>query len=273
MRVSRRLVAEGALATVDPVRLLDYARSARDMARMGVSQLQRPNKGAPPAGSTLWTGRSRHRRLELVRVPLGRARQAAKVLGGSLNDLFLAALASGAAAHHEARGEVTAAFNASFVISTRDDAAEGGNSFTPVRVQLPSGPMAPAERIAAIQAAVAAQRANISGGGLMGGFANVVNLLPTSVTTRAARKQSARIDFATTNVRGSSRPLFIAGRPMIEIFAPGPVAGAAMIVSALSYVDTFSVLMTVDPVAIPEAAALRDDVERAFDELLSVARG
>jgi hypothetical protein len=129
--------------------------------------------------------------------------------------------------------------------------------------------MSPAERLTAIQAAVAAQRSNLSGGGLMGGFANVVNLLPTSVTTRAARKQSAKIDFATTNVRGSSRPLFIAGRPMLEIFAPGPVAGAAMIVSALSYVDTMGILMTVDPVAIPEAPALRDDIERAFDELLA----
>jgi WS/DGAT/MGAT family acyltransferase len=268
-RVSRRLVAEGALASVDPVRLLDLARSARDVARMGVSQLHQPRRDGPPAGSTLWTGRSRHRRLELVRAPLGRARKAAKQLGGSLNDLFLAALASGAAAHHEARGESVSAFNASFVISTRDDSAEGGNSFTPVRVQLPGVPMAPDERIADIQAAVASQRSNISGGGLMGGFANVVNLLPTSVTTRAARRQSAKIDFATTNVRGSSRPLYIAGRPMIEIFAPGPVAGAAMIVSALSYVDTLSVLMTVDPVAIPEADALRDDVERAFDELLT----
>jgi WS/DGAT/MGAT family acyltransferase len=269
VRMTRRLLSESALAAVDPARLLDHARSVRDVARMGVSQIQRPSHGEPPAGSTLWTGRSRHRRLELVRLPLGQARRAAKQLGGSLNDLFLAGLASGAAAHHEARGESVSAFNASFVVSTRDDAAEGGNSFTPVRVRLPAGPMSPAERLTAIQAAVAAQRSNPSGGGLMGGFANVVNLLPTSVTTRAARKQSAKIDFATTNVRGSSRPLFIAGRPMLEIFAPGPVAGAAMIVSALSYVDTMGILMTVDPVAIPEAPALRDDIERAFDELLA----
>jgi diacylglycerol O-acyltransferase len=272
-QLSRRLAAESALAAVDPMRLVDMARSARDVARMGLSQLQRPAQGdGPPAGSTLWTGRSRHRRLELVRVPLGRARAAAKRLDGSINDLFLAGLAAGAAAHHQARGEPVAAFNASFVVSTREDAAEGGNSFTPIRVQLPGGPMAPADRVAAIQAAVARQRSAVTGGGLMGGFANVVNLLPTSVTTRAARRQSARIDFATTNVRGSSRPLYIAGRPMTEIFAPGPVAGAAMIVSALSYVDTLSVLMTIDPVAIPDAAELRDDVERAFDELLDAGR-
>jgi hypothetical protein len=217
----------------------------------------------------LWTGRSRHRRLELVRVPLGRAQQAAKTLGGSLNDLFLAAVASGAAAHHEARGEIVNTFNSSFVISTREDSAEGGNSFTPVRVQLPGGPMSPAERLTAIQAAVAAKRSSMTGGGLMGGLANVANLLPTSVTTRVARKSSAKVDFATTNVRGSSRPLYIAGRRQIEIFAAGPVAGSAMIVSALSYMDTFSVLMTVDPVAIPESAALRDDIEQAFEELLS----
>ena len=58
---------------------------------------------------------------------------------------------------------------------------------------------------------------------------------------------------------------------MTEIFAPGPVAGSAMIVSVISYLDTMCFMLTMDPVAIPEGAALRDDIERAYADLAASA--
>jgi hypothetical protein len=59
---------------------------------------------------------------------------------------------------------------------------------------------------------------------------------------------------------------------MTEIFAPGPVAGTAMIVSVISYLDTMCITMTVDPVAIPESGALNEDIERAFHDLAAASR-
>jgi hypothetical protein len=220
----------------------------------------------------LWTGRSARRHLELLNVSLDDARSTAKILGGSLNDVFLTALTSGAAAYHAARGAPTSNFNASFVVSTRSDAAEGGNAFTPLRVQLPGTPMPPVARFHAIRERIGHQRAALSGGGLMGNFARVVNLLPTSVTTRVARSQAARLDFATSNIRGSGRPVYIAGKRVTQIFAPGPVAGSAMIVVLLSYLDRMGVLFTMDPAAVEDPAALRADVGTAFDELFAAAR-
>jgi hypothetical protein len=163
------------------------------------------------------------------------------------------------------------AFNSSFVVSTRQDRAEGGNSFSPVRVRVPGAVMSPVQRLRAVQERVGRQRDSFHGGGLMGSLAGVVNLLPTSLTTQVARSQAARVDFATTNVRGSSRPLYIGGQLMTGIFAPGPVAGSAMIAAVISYLGTMNIMLTIDPVAIPEPGALKADIERAFDELFEAA--
>lgn len=272
LQLSRRAFGEAAMIAAQPSRLADLARSARGMADMIAGQVRSgADEGEGPSGSPLWTGRSRHRRLEVIRISLDEVKRVGTALGASVNDVFMTGLVNGAVAHHEARGKQAVAFNTSFVVSTRADDAEGGNSFTPVRVRVPAGPMPAVERLAAVQSAIARQRASVRGGGLMGSLAGVVNLLPTAVTTQAARAQAARIDFATTNVRSSSRPLHIAGRPMTAVFAPGPVAGSAMIAAVISYAGTMHVMFTVDPAAIPESGALCADVEAAFAELFAAA--
>ena len=273
-RLTRRLLARAALTGADPSVLvdgaMDAAGSAGGYARMLSSQLGsgQGDDDAGSAGSPMWTGRSRHRHLEILRIPLGEVRRAAKALDASVNDVFMTGLINGAAAHHEARDQPAESFNTSFVVSTRTDSAEGGNSFTPVRVRVPAGPMTPVERLRAVQERVKQQRSAVHGGGLMGGLAGVVNLLPTSLTTSTARAQASKIDFATTNVRSTSSQLWVAGHRMTEVFAPGPVAGSAMIASVVSYLDTMHITLTVDPAAVTEPGPLRADVEQAFAELL-----
>jgi hypothetical protein len=44
-----------------------------------------------------------------------------------------------------------------------------------------------------------------------------------------------------------------------------------MIVAVVSYLDTMHVTMTIDPAAVTEPGALRDDVEAAYEELLALA--
>ncbi len=271
-KLARRFLARAALATADPSVFLDSAETAQGYARMIASQVRTDDDDdAGPAGSPLWTGRSRHRHLEVIRVPLDEVRRVGKALSASVNDIFMTGLVNGAAAHHDARDRPAEAFNTSFVVSTRSDSAEGGNSFSPVRVKIPAGPMSPIERVRAVQERVQRQRSSMTGGGMMGSLAGVVNLLPTSLTTSTARAQAAKIDFATTNVRSTSRQLYIAGQPMTEVFAPGPVAGSAMIVAVVSYHGTMHLTLTIDPVAVPEPGALREDVEAAFAELFAAA--
>jgi WS/DGAT/MGAT family acyltransferase len=271
-RLARRMLGRAALATADPSVWLDTASSAQGYAKMVASQVGPGDDDVSSSGSPLWTGRSRHRHLEMLRVPVDEVRFTGKSLGASVNDVFMTGLVNGAVAHHDARDQPAEAFNTSFVVSTRSDSAEGGNSFTPVKVQIPAGPMAPVDRLRVVQDRVQRQRSKVTGGGLMGSLAGLVNLLPTSVTTSTARAQASTIDFATTNVRSTSKQLYVAGHEMTEVFAPGPVAGSAMIVAVVSYRDTMNIMLTIDPVAIPEPASLRDDIEQAFVDLFAAAR-
>ena len=139
-----------------------------------------------PGGSPLWANRSRHRHFEVVRVSLDDLKAASKRVDATINDLFLAGMVEGAVRYHGDRDVEVEAFNTSFVLSTRTDDAVGGNSFTPVPVQVPGAPMPLADRVADISELLSAKRERMTGGGGLGALSGVVNLLPTSVVTRAA---------------------------------------------------------------------------------------
>ena len=62
---------------------------------------------------------------------------------------------------------------------------------------------------------------------LMAGFAGIANLLPTSMVTGVARSQAARMDFATSNLRGARVPLYISSAEVEANYPFGPLAGTA----------------------------------------------
>ena len=189
--IVRRVMGEAAMWSADPLRVRDAAVSAVRTVQLVREQLA-GSDADEGGGSPLWRRRSRHRHLELVSYPLDRALGAAKALGGSLNDWFVTGAVDGVIGYHDERGVPLTTLNTSFVVSTRTDRAVGGNSFTPSRLTVPAGPMDPAERFAAISARMAANRAEVSGGGLLSGMAGVVNLLPTSFVTSTARSRRRR---------------------------------------------------------------------------------
>ncbi len=221
-------------------------------------------------GSPLWANRSRHRHFEAVRVPLDDLKDASKRLGGTINDLFLAAMVEGAVRYHADRDVEVDAFNTSFVLSTRTDDAIGGNSFTPVPVQVTGAPMPLADRVTDISARLAAKREGMTGGAGLGALSGVANLLPTSVVTRAARARAARMDFATSNLRGAWFPLYVSGALVLDVLSMGPVAGTACNATAMSYNGMFSVGLFIDPVAIDAPADFRDAVADAFADLIGL---
>ena len=128
----------------DPQRAGDQLGKLASIATSTVGALSGSGNDVS-GGSPLWKQRSRHRHLEWVSVSLDDLKAAARDLGASINDLFLAGLTEGAVRYHADRGIEVDAFNTSFVLSTRTDSAVGGNSFTPVPVQVPGTPM-PARR-------------------------------------------------------------------------------------------------------------------------------
>ena len=223
-----------------------------------------------PGGSPLWANRSRHRHFEAVRVSLDDLKAASKRVDATINDLFLAGMVEGAVRYHGDRDVEVEAFNTSFVLSTRTDDAIGGNSFTPVPVQVPGAPMPLADRVADISERLTAKREGMTGGGGLGALSGVVNLLPTSVVTRAARSRASRIDFATSNLRGAWFPLYVSGAEVLDVLSMGPVAGTACNATGMSYNGTFSIGLFIDPVAIDSPGEFRDAIAESFDDIVDL---
>ena len=158
--------------------------------------------------------------------------------------------------------------NISFVVSTRDDRTIGGNAMTPTRLQVPGRPTDPAARFATVSQRLAARRAEVRGQGMLSGLAGMANLLPTSLVTSVARAQAGKIDFATSNLRGSRSPQYVSGAKVLHKLAFGPVAGTAFNLTAFSYNGRFDIALTIDPTAVEEPAELRHHLEDGYTELL-----
>lgn len=268
--MGRRALGEMALWPADPDRAVDKVTNVIDVTRSTIAQLN-GSSNEVPGGSPLWKQRSRHRHLERLSVPLEPLKAAAKKNGGTVNDAFMAGLTDGAVRYHSKRDTTVDMLNTSFVVSTRSDNKIGGNSFTPVLVQVSGAPTTPASRVRSVHAATETARAEASKGGSISALSGIVNLLPTSVMTKTARSQSARIDFATSNLRGAPFELFCAGGKVEATIPMGPVAGTAANITALSYNGSFDIGLFIDPVAIDDPADYRACVEAAFDDLLAIA--
>lgn len=267
--LGRRALGEVVLWPADPDRATEKISNVIDVTKSTVAQLN-GSTNETPGGSPLWGERSRHRHLESISVPLDELKAAAKSQGASINDAFMAGLTDGAVRYHAKRDVTVDKINTSFVISTRSDNNIGGNSFTPVLVQVSGTPTTPALRVRGIQAVTEQAREKASHGGGVSSLSGIANLLPTSVVTKTARNQAARIDFATSNLRGAPFELFCAGAKVEATFPLGPVAGTAANITALSYNGSLDLGMFIDPVAIEDPADYRSCVEEAFADFLKL---
>lgn len=218
--------------------------------------------------SPLWTQRSLRRRFEVLRIPLDDTKRAAKALGGSVNDLFVAGAAAAAGEYHRAKGADVDELRISMPISTRGDASMGGNAFTPARLTVPVGGHA-TEQFAAIHDRLTNtkhERALEFADALAG----VINILPTSVLVRIARQQVETVDFATSNVRGAPFDLYIAGAQILANYPMGPTGGTAFNLTVLSSSGWLDMGVNIDVAAIDDPELLRACLEDAYAELLSI---
>lgn len=266
--IARRVAGELTMWPADPKRIVETAEDVFGAAKTAVGQLSGSDK-AVEGGSPLWKNRSRHRHLEHARVPLEDLKSAAKALGGSINDAFMVGLVEAGVRYHADRGVEVDAFNTSFVLNTRNDNKVSGNSFTPVLVQIPGDQASIQTRMKTLTDVVGAAREGASRGGGITGLSGVINLLPTSVVTRTARSQAARIDFATSNLRGAPFTLYCAGAKVTAIVCMGPVAGTAANITAMSYDGNFEMGIFLDPHAIDDPDRYRRCVEESFADLLA----
>src|SRR4051794_9957143 len=113
--ITQRAVGEVATLARNPQRLPAVTSDVAATVRSGVRQLAVSDH----AHSPLWTDRSLRHRIEVLRIPLEDAKIAAKALGGTVNDLFVAGAAGGAGAYHRAKGADVDELRISMPVSTR----------------------------------------------------------------------------------------------------------------------------------------------------------
>ena len=152
-------------------------------------------------------------------------------------------------------------------ISTRTDDS-GSNAFSLVRMLVPTIDMPIDERFLAIheisQAAVGeSSKASLA---TLAAFAST---LPTSIVTRLARQQAQTIDFATSNVKGSPIPMYVAGAQLLHNYPVGPLSGVAFNLTLLSYNHSLDMGVNIDTAAVSEPQLLHDCLVRAFKDLLA----
>ncbi|MEY2966387.1 MAG: hypothetical protein RLY50_437 [Actinomycetota bacterium] len=249
----------------DPSSLGALGTSTAATVRELVAQLSETDSARSP----LWTERSLRRRLETLRVPYASLRFASKSLGGTLNTGFVTAAAQAAGRYHSRLGTPVESLRASMAISTRTSDS-GANAFSLVRVLVPTAEMPVTERFAAVDELLTAARSESQTANL-DMIAAVAGLLPTSIVTRLARAQAETVDFATSNVRGSGVPLYIAGAKMLANYPVGPLAGVAFNATLMSYLGSLDVGVNIDEAAVTEPELLAEELRLAFGEVCALA--
>lgn len=222
--------------------------------------------------SPLMTGRSLSSRFDTLTVPLDRAKLAAKVGGGKMNDAFVGGVARGLYKYHVLHGIDCDELRMAIPISVRTNAMENvaGNAFVPARIELPIDIEDPVEHMQAIRAMVENAR-DEPANQLVEPLSNVLNRLPTTAVTALFGSMVKSVDFTTSNVPGAPFPVYLAGAKMISQFPFGPMAGAALNITLLSYQNDLNIGVNSDPAAVPDPALLLDCLRQGFDDILDLA--
>jgi WS/DGAT/MGAT family acyltransferase len=249
----------------DPMHIPDATSAAADTVRSIIGQLG----DTDGARSPLWTERSLGRHLEVSTAPFRPTKDAAKTLGGTLNTAFLTIATEAVSRYHIDLGAPVEALRASMAISTRTSDS-GANAFSLVRMLVPTGEMPIDERFRAIQAATddaVAASASTS----LDSMAVFASTLPTSVVCRLARQQAQTVDFATSNVKGSPVPMFVAGAKVVSNHALGPLSGVAFNLTLLSYLGRLDMGLNTDSAAVTDPALLAARIADAVTDFITLA--
>ncbi|HYV59623.1 MAG TPA: wax ester/triacylglycerol synthase family O-acyltransferase [Acidimicrobiia bacterium] len=214
--------------------------------------------------------RSLGRRLAALDVPLDDLKRAAKSVGGSLNDAFLASVVGGVQRYHALHDVEPSELRMVMPINLRGEGtALGGNHFTPARFLVPLQIADPEERMRTLGALARAVR-DEPAVALTDALAMVLNQLPSRMTTAFFGAMLKGSDFVTSNVPGSPFPLYVAGAELERMYPFGPLSGTAANVTLLSHCGTCCIGINTDAVAIPDAPEFAKSVEAGFAEVLAL---
>lgn len=208
-----------------------------------------------------------------------------RALGGTVNDVVLAAVSGGYRDLLRKRGDDpdTTVIRSLVPVSTRSEDARGrvDNRVSAILYELPVSIEDPVRRLEAVKAQMGEHKeSHMAKAGEM--VTTVGDLVPpiligsvTRAVTRVLRQNPQRsINTVTTNVPGPQFPLYCLGREMLEYLPYVPIFhGIRVSTGILSYNGRLFLGVTGDFESTPDVQVLADGTARAIDELLAAARG
>ena len=102
-------------------------------------------------------------------------------------------------------------------------------------------------------------------------LSGILNKLPTTVVTQVFGSMMKGLDFQASNVPGSPVPLYLQGVPVQSVYPFGPLAGAAVNITLLSYQNELNIGVNLDPAAVPDGDVFMECLRTAYNELLDLA--
>ncbi len=250
-------------------------RRAGDVAT-GLARMGGLVRAAPV--STLTGSIGPHRCWDYTQTTLAEVKWIRTRLGGTVNDVVLAAVTRGFRELLSACGEsVEGRVVRSLVpVSLRTPDARGllDNRVTAVFAELPVGIADPVERLSEVRAQMQdlkgsheAEAAEVAT--TMTGFAPATLV---ALLTRVAVHRQHSVETITTNVPGPQAPLYLLGCRMLEAFPYVPIAGNIRVSVAIwSYAGGVFFGVTGDWGAAPDVAVLCAGIDEGFRELHRVA--
>jgi diacylglycerol O-acyltransferase / wax synthase len=222
-----------------------------------------------------------HRRWAWSEAQVDELRAVRSALGGTVNDIVLAAIARGFRDLLKGRGELSSqklVVRSMVPVSVRRPGERGAldNRISAVFVDLPVGDPDPVARLQAIRGQMDEYKRGMQALDARSIIAMGDFVAPTLLTlgVRAAMQAGQLWTQAvTTNVPGPRVPLYVLGRRMVAAHAYVPIgAGARVSIGIFSYLNTMTFGINADFDAFPDIDTLSGGIRAGIDELLDLAR-
>ena len=233
-------------------------------------------RSAPPSPLNVRIGP--HRRFTWVGEDLDRVKAIKDALGGTVNDVMLAAVAGGLGRYLRSHGHPTigVTLRAMIPVSVRADDERGalGNKVAAVWAGLPVGETDPVERLAQVRGEMQDLKESHQAVGARL-LTELTGFAPPTVMAQAARLQARQryFNLVVTNVPGPQFPLYVLGRRMQAIYPMVPLAQQlALGIAIMSYDGQITFGLNADYDALPDLELLAGQLGEALDEL-AVAAG
>ncbi len=272
MRAGRAGVRALAAAVRDPRPVLHELGQASD----AFAELVRIAMSHVPA--TPFNGHvSTLRRVAWTTFPLNEVKAVKNRLGGTVNDVVLATISAALRAYLERRecNPDRVELRAMLPVNVRrpEEHLQLGNRVSMLVAPLPVGIFDPLERFRQVRTATA-QLKERGQAARMTRLVELLELLPPAFQWPIAwlQVQAPPVNTVCTNVPGPPVSLYVQGQRLEALVPVVPLAqGMGMAFAILSYADTLTIGVTVDPALVPDSDVVSDLLDAGFDELRRVA--